>query len=150
MLETILTGTTCGLTCWYAREDICRCSCGGVNHGCLRGEGGEQPARTRKIAGYVYQCISVTTDYSAAENEVRWLDNTVAQAGIVRPRYWERTHYAYWLSEEKGKPAIRKQPSDSEIERWPELAAYRDRFSRRPQMVWLRTDCLSVLEGKDK
>lgn len=38
MLEALYTEHTCGDACWHAHEDICRCSCGGRNHGCLRKE----------------------------------------------------------------------------------------------------------------
>ena len=53
----LLTGATCGDACWHAREDICRCSCGGKNHGILLGTDGKQPTRTRKIGGKFYEYI---------------------------------------------------------------------------------------------
>jgi len=31
--------TACGPACWEAREEVCRCSCGGVNHGIHRHDG---------------------------------------------------------------------------------------------------------------
>ena len=56
-LEFELTATTCGSACWEAREDICRCSCGGKNHGIFRHgtEGVERPPRSCKIDGVMYQ-----------------------------------------------------------------------------------------------
>ena len=57
----ILTGSTCGDNCWHAREEICRCSCGGANHGCLLADGAEQPVRTAKIDGGRYQLAGIGT-----------------------------------------------------------------------------------------
>lgn len=34
-MESILTDATCGEACWTAKEELCKCSCGGHNHGCL-------------------------------------------------------------------------------------------------------------------
>ena len=53
-----LTGTTCGFACWEAREEVCRCSCGGANHGILK-NGGEQPKRTCKIRSFWYELYSI-------------------------------------------------------------------------------------------
>ena len=38
-LLTELTEATCGFNCWLAKEHICRCSCGGKNHGIMLKEG---------------------------------------------------------------------------------------------------------------
>lgn len=57
-LMAILTSTTCGEPCWHAREEVCRCSCGGRNHGCLA-NGGARPQRTAKIDGHRYKLSAV-------------------------------------------------------------------------------------------
>lgn len=54
LVAAVLTGSTCGQACWEAREDICRCSCGGKNHGTLK-HGGDRPERTCKIHGRFYR-----------------------------------------------------------------------------------------------
>ena len=56
---------------WHAREDICRCSCGGRNHGILR-NGGEQPERTSRKGRAIYKLIAITNvfDCSKIVNEV--------------------------------------------------------------------------------
>jgi len=54
-----LTGSTCGDACWHAREEICRCSCGGKNHGILNNPDNPQPKRTRKIGGKFYELIAI-------------------------------------------------------------------------------------------
>ena len=55
----MITEATCGDSCWTAREDICKCSCNGINHGCLNSPGGLQPNRTSKIDGYRYELKSI-------------------------------------------------------------------------------------------
>lgn len=66
MLNFILTGHTCGDACWHAREDVCRCSCGGKNHGILCGTHGEQPERTSRKDGRVYKLVAVSPSYIEA------------------------------------------------------------------------------------
>ena len=58
-LLTILTEATCGDSCWHAREHICRCSCGGRNHGILLSPDGARPQRTAKIGGDLYELIAI-------------------------------------------------------------------------------------------
>lgn len=59
-LMATTTGTTCGMACWSAREEVCRCSCSGRNHGAMR-DGGAQPERTKTVKGTVYRLVAVTT-----------------------------------------------------------------------------------------
>src|SRR5580692_7655269 len=59
MLHHIFSEQTCGEACWSAREDECRCSCGGKNHGILRTATGTRPARESKIAGVRHTLHSV-------------------------------------------------------------------------------------------
>ena len=59
MVEAILTSATCGDGCWYAREKVCRCSCGGKNHGCLLEAGAARPARTSRIQGTLYELSAI-------------------------------------------------------------------------------------------
>src|SRR5689334_12320533 len=69
-LIAFLTEATCGDACWSAREDICRCSCGGKNHGCMRDESGQRPERTAKIDGvrYVLKAADVQGIYNQARD----------------------------------------------------------------------------------
>jgi hypothetical protein len=75
--------SACGPDCWEARENVCRCSCGGARH------------------------------------------------GIRRPTCG---------------PAILRPVTDSQIRRWPELAAWRAVSAHslalygRPQILWRRLD----------
>lgn len=61
--------TTCGEACWYAREDVCKCSCGGKNHGILKTKDGKKPERTKHSHGNLYKLVAVT-DYKNAYDMV--------------------------------------------------------------------------------
>ena len=60
-LLAILTEATCGFSCWHAKEEICHCSCGGKNHGCMKTGDREQPTRTARIDGKMYELVAVGT-----------------------------------------------------------------------------------------
>lgn len=98
------TGHTCGIACWAAREETCRCSCGGVNHGCLKTAGGEQPARSRKIQGQFYELAAVFNGYGEVCDEHMKKDSAVFTGSTVT-----------------------KNATKAEIEAWPELKSFRGR-----------------------
>lgn len=50
-LISVLTDATCSFSCWYAEQEICRCSCGGKNHGALLDPKNPVPERIVKING---------------------------------------------------------------------------------------------------
>ncbi len=59
---TVLTNTPCNHACWHAKEEACRCSCGGVNHGCLKTANGVIPVRTIKLDGTAHKLVMVGGD----------------------------------------------------------------------------------------
>ena len=69
-IMSILTDSTCGHACWFAKEDICRCRCNGRNHGCLLTEGNEQPVRTKKSKHRIYELVSVVSGYVESHKEM--------------------------------------------------------------------------------
>lgn len=128
----ILTGHTCGNACWEAREDICRCSCGGKNHGCLRGQNGQpQPKRARKIDGEMYT-LEAVGNYGE-----------VIGLAIERNReagcdYYPIAHGV--RSFDKCVAKVRTANAGA-IEKWPELASFRSPEARRtypPQLLWIK------------
>ena len=139
-----LTNATCGDACWYAREDICRCSCGGKNHACLRGERGNRPERTRKLNGYMYQLAAVEAPgascIAVGEAPLRDLKRHI-MTGVMAEGLWER----YKFDSTPGYPVKIKTASESEIKRWPELAAFRD-GPWRPATVWVRCNMAHLVE----
>ena len=75
-----LTSTTCGFACWEAREEVCRCSCGGRNHGILR-DGGEMPKRTCKIKGFWYELHAVGRSVYWECHDLRIAENGGTELG---------------------------------------------------------------------
>ena len=130
-LITILTEATCGEACWSAREDICRCSCGGANHGCLRDENGVRPVRTSKIDGYMYELQGVGDGVEKLAQEINEKDGvTFLYAATSRDSMYRKLR------------AKLRTPTMSQIQKWPELAAYRnlDRWDYKPYLLWVRVD----------
>lgn len=133
----LTTTTTCNEQCWYAKEPECSCSCGGANHGCLRVEGAEQPTRNSRIKDkrYLLRAVGLFAEISSKRYEIA------------------RREYARHRRELAGggQPVIVKRASKDQIERWPELTAYRDHVPERhsasprsrrgaPYLLWVRED----------
>lgn len=118
-LFAILTESSCGLACWHAQEDVCRCSCGGKNHG-IMAHGGKQPERQCKIAGKWHKLAAVGAegDIRRQAFEYNWFGNYAA--GKLR-RF----------------SAIDKGAIDSQL-RWSECAAWiQANGGKRPSLLWL-------------
>ena len=134
ILAAIQTESTCGEACWSARDDVCRCSCGGRNHGVLRGSDSSRPDRTSKIAGYVYR-LEAVGKYSEIWRQAYDLC-------LLAPK---RQHHGYsysWWPTEDGAPARCQSAGKGRIARWPELTAYRnDRvLAYNTYLLWVRTN----------
>jgi len=116
MVEAILTNHTCGEGCWYAREKVCRCSCGGKNHGCLLDGSTERPARTSKIDGVLYQLTAVgkySELYRQAQDELKTLG----------PKETSSTGYRYfWSATEAGSPIRLKCATKQQLGSWTEVS----------------------------
>ena len=52
---------TCGQACWEGKEDNCKCSCGGKNHGIWRNSKDTKVQRTCKINGVIYNLVAIGT-----------------------------------------------------------------------------------------
>lgn len=142
---------TCGEACWEAREDVCRCSCGGKNHGCMRDPSG--PQRSARIDGVRYLLRAVGTD---VYDEAAAINSSNHHVKIGS---WE--HDYPWSTTDKGAPARVKNASKDQLARWPELASYRRQIEEIkqsahpsplaghawidierawPQLLWVRED----------
>lgn len=127
---------TCGHSCWYAKEENCRCSCGGKNHGALLVGGAAQPLRTSRIDGVMYYLEGAdkyrTLALAAhAENGAHgWKDRDGRDAGHVY-------HY-HWRDTDHGAPARLKPASKQQRANWPELA----HLVGKPDvyLLWLRVE----------
>ena len=119
MVEAILTSTTCGEGCWYARETTCRCSCGGKNHGCLLEDGAERPARTSKIHGVLYTLAAIG-HYSELAKEA---DRLLREIG---PRDVVHGYKYYWRPTDPGSPVYLKCATKAQLGAWKELAGVKN------------------------
>lgn len=134
LIMGVMTGSTCGDGCWHAREEVCRCSCGGTNHGILN-RGGEQPGRTAKIGGEFYELVAVVP--GRAEGEC-WADAYKRTSAAVRDTMDERFPgletwaYGEWR-EGKMLPVLDRKVSASQA-KWPEVAAVPNAY----RLVWAR------------
>jgi hypothetical protein len=117
-----ITGSTCGDACWHAREEICRCSCGGANHGILN-RGGECPRRTARIDGLMFELVAVisTDGTTCAADFFRRVSGAVAET--IAERFPGIDQYAYgaWR-QERTFPVADRKISETQS-RWPEVAA---------------------------
>jgi hypothetical protein len=137
-IVAFLSEATCGEPCWEAREDVCRCSCGGKNHGCMRTPDGIRPTRNSKIDGYRYELKAV--------GDGVWEEaKAINQAAGITFVYASTSRDACFAS----IPAKLRTPTDAQIENWPELTAYRsgdhwtDEHGKRhyidkPYLLWVR------------
>ncbi len=131
-LMATLTGTTCGAACWTAAEDICRCSCGGANHGCL-GRGESQPQRMAKIDGHRYILAAIGVYDDRLEDRANEFNR---DHGV---QYWRWSAKARDNWTRKDMPAKVRMASKQQVASWPELASFRSdaRWYQRPELMWV-------------
>ena len=151
ILQAIRTEQTCGDACWKAREDICRCSCAGRNHGCLRGKDGEQPARTRRVKEYFYQLAAVSaydgkSCLADMNRPIHLLERQINKRAIATGIIEERTLWSKSWHKDIAFPVLVKTASEDEVNRWPELAAWREAGGWRPLTLWVRQDLMHLVE----
>lgn len=118
MIAFTLSGHTCGDACWHARELVCRCSCGGKNHGILLA-GGSKPERTSKKDQRVYRLCAVAGDYHEA---------------VATEREEMKAFPDAWLYQWPARlaPVIMRTASDAQAN-WPEVKAIE---GNRKFLVW--------------
>ena len=121
LTHMILTQSTCGEACWEAREDLCRCSCGGRNHGILR-NGGTRPSRTRKMGKFWYEIHSLT-NYVAGKRECLAL----RQAAHDADKFTGLVYYDSTLGDSYHLMAISKSQR-----LWPEV------YPEAQYIIWKR------------
>ena len=137
----IMTEATCGEACWEAREDICKCSCGGVNHGCLRTPDGIKPVRTSKIDGRRYELKSIGS-YGDILDEAEAINKSYPP----KPSPFSDGRYSYHYKEtDVGAPARVRPASMVQIQNWEELKLYKDMdrlelYRNKPYLLWVKVD----------
>jgi hypothetical protein len=137
----VLTSQTCGEACWHAKEDVCRCSCGGKNHGCLLVNGAKSPERTAKIDGVRYVLVSVGR-YGDLQREAAEI-NGAQWARVEKPFKtdggWFMQYRYSWGATDKGAPARLKNATADQLSRWPELSGWRSERGGAC-LLWKRTE----------
>ena len=148
-IEAFLTDATCGEACWEAREDICRCSCGGKNHGCMRTSDGVRPVRSAKIDGVRYTLRAVGCN---VYGEAKAINKANPKPAVS---YGTNTVVYSWGDNERNAPARVKSATKDQLAKWPELASFQDAIDKVraisdhcgmdviriwPHLLWIKTE----------
>lgn len=139
--------TACGPACWEAKDDVCRCSCGGAHHGIHRNKNQSCADLKRQMVygGFIFELRDVAKPIDRGSGifgpdtcfngEARELNE---QAGI-------KFYFAHTSRNHFGEfpVAIVRTPTDAQIAKWPELAEWRGKVSPlygKPSILWVRRD----------
>ena len=140
-IAAVLTGATCSTACWEAREEICRCSCGGRNHGIAKQ--GQRGPRTCKAGRARYELVAVV----ARSDKPYQLATDMSEAATG-----ERQRGNFSMRPNWGPPPLfAVEPSTRAQQKWPEVGqafagwderepreAPIDLHQRRPHLIWKR------------
>ena len=163
-----LTQTTCGLNCWYAREEICRCSCDGSNHGCMKVEGAAQPIRETRRQGKVYR-LAVVNDYVGTHRAATFMAKSLPSTfRFGNYESWSVGSWAdcatkrEWVARNgdfQAAPHVVVAAASKAQCKWAEVKAVMDSrpmFARRgwtPHLAWVRDEhydaAVTALEAAD-
>lgn len=133
-LVGILTDSTCGEACWTAKEEVCRCSCCGVNHGILRA-GGARPERTCKMDGCRYVLKAIGNGTEKLAQEITWLGGSTYYYEYGQPRAAARL-----------KPATASQTKWQEVQPFMPPADTPAWDYEKPDLLWVREDKLALYD----
>lgn len=134
-LTAILTLTTCGEPCWHARDEVCRCSCGGKNHGCLKTPNGVAPNRMSKIDGIPYR-LKAIGNFPEVYGQARTMNREHPETFTGE---WGQVQECCETS--PGAYARLKPASKSQMEGWKELGAFKagpGEYKPRPYILWTK------------
>ena len=124
--SAVITEATCNVSCWEAVQDICMCSCGGINHGIMK-HGGTQPTRMRNVKGTWYVFVKAMIGQNNTFNEALRLAEGASVGRAAEPRY-------QWIVQ---------SATDHQIDGWQELERFRGQVYRKyrgPYIIWCRSD----------
>lgn len=162
-LIAFFSDRTCGESCWSAKEEICRCECGGKNHGItLRGGSGKRAA---KINGVRYELVSVGQYQELLKQATQLVLDSDVEAGrrkLIDGEYhswtncasephWFKTSYVHPTEyNQGGGQYVLKYASLSQCLKWQELAYFgvaddRDRYHSNAAILWKREDVPTYL-----
>ena len=135
-----MTGSTCGEACWRALEDVCRCSCGGRNHGCDN-DGTARPYRTcqRTIKGWGGSSRNTYKLYAVIGGS--WLERRDAEREAIKAAESEAeaelgiASVGWRRSDDPELPAFSRTATAGQC-KWPEVAPFVG--NEPPVLVWKR------------
>ena len=140
-ISSVFTEATCGEACWHAKEDICRCSCGGKNHGVLKTPDGISPTRTSKINGDRYELRAVGS-YADIYTQGEQVNKNYG------PICLDNRYTYYYRVTDKHAPAVIKPATILQTNNWSELSSYkhltRIELYRNPiYLLWIKIEGLA-------
>jgi hypothetical protein len=148
LLMGVLTGSTCGFACWEAQEETCRCSCGGRNHGIMRGgilaDGKAKPNRQAKIDGVFYTLVEVA-EWRSIKTDVSTILNDSGPRKVYMYTVGDASVYS-WTDKDEGSPCRVKPISKAQM-KWPECADKLNDYFHSLRGVWVRDYGLSPIKG---
>lgn len=130
----------CGEPCWEAKDDECRCSCGGANHGIRRKNPTAQVERTMVAHSSIYVLKRVAAYLAPKPDDMARPEDLIPQANQINRDagvfYWPR---AATERDPMGYTpvAIVRPLTKAQVNRWPEAAHWR---AQTPEMAL----CLSI------
>jgi hypothetical protein len=156
-VKAFLTDMTCGEKCWNAKEDICRCECGGKNHGIhLRGG---NAVRACKIDGRRYELVSVGKHRDLLDEVERLIladDVAKGKRKFESGIYYSRSAYdkENWFATEHVHPSqyqghgseyVLKYATLPQLLKWKELEYFqvsneKERYFAAAAILWKRKD----------
>ena len=114
-----LSQRTCAEQCWNAREDVCRCTCHGANHGCLLINGRPAPGRTKRTGDTRWRLHAVADHSTACFVLERYLvgDHWALQA-IPKDCKWPEAQGAdCWGSLVWVRSDVPEEQADAEVQK---------------------------------
>ena len=142
-VEFVLTDATCGTACWQAREKVCKCSCGGANHGVMKMDNGDgkQPQRMAKIDSYRY-VLHAVGHYDRLKETVEGLLRRGGYMDITQYSKGGTVYHKNWEANVQGSPVRVQHPSRQRLDSWPELKIYSEYgdnmlYLNQVKLVWV-------------
>lgn len=139
---------TCGEACWRGKEDNCKCSCGGKNHGIWRDSTSQQVDRTCKLNGHFYKLVAFGTSSNIHNTQNELLE----KYGLLRCYDYygngQRLHQTYkdyfrcrGDKDLYGFPLVSKQATITQCQKWIELSEFKnisenERYKLAPYLLW--------------
>jgi hypothetical protein len=127
---------TCGEACWEAKEDVCKCSCNGKNHGIRKR--GENPIRTKRVKGHLYYLQMVG-------NRIELMNIVNDLLPIITGNKNANAAWYDFNPSKAGSPMMLNYATSEQAKKWAELSQWKnlseqDFYFESPAILWRRED----------